>query len=86
MPSRLSDDIHDLRGTKPRLTAHTESQFSAGKPKCPAHFTEDEKTKWREIVKLLAARRVLTKADAPFLQLYVETYFRHQSLLQDLKK
>jgi P27 family predicted phage terminase small subunit len=86
MPSRLTDEAHELLGTKPRVNPPAESQYRAGRPKCPVHFNDAMRAKFREVVRLFAARRVLTKADAPAIELYVSTYFRHRELLQELKE
>ena len=87
MSARLSDEMHALKGTRAtRATAETESAFFTGRPKCPPEFTEIEKKKWKEVVRLFAARRVLTKADSEIIALYVTTYFRHQALLLELKE
>jgi P27 family predicted phage terminase small subunit len=84
--ARISDLEHELKGTRPsRATAEKESHFTAGRPKCPAHFNDEKRRKWKEVVRLFAARRVLTKADAPAIELYVETYFRHLALLRELE-
>lgn len=86
MSARIPDESHDLKGTRPtRATAQAESAFTSGRPKMPAHFTNDEAAVWKQIVKLLAGRKVLTKLDGPSIALYVETHMRHQALLQELK-
>ncbi|MGA8429495.1 MAG: P27 family phage terminase small subunit [Candidatus Sulfotelmatobacter sp.] len=86
MSARISDELHELKGTRPtRAAAASESQFSRGRPKMPEHFAEAEAKVWKQIVKLLAARKTLTKGDGPAIEIYVETYLRHAALVRELK-
>lgn len=86
MSARISDELHELKGTRPtRAATASESVFQRGKPKMPDHFTEVEAKVWKQIIKLLAARKTLTKGDGPAIEIYVETYLRHAALVRELK-
>jgi P27 family predicted phage terminase small subunit len=56
--------------------ARAADKFASGRPACPAHVKADPVAFecWRRIVKLLAARGTITKADGPSIELYVATY------------
>jgi P27 family predicted phage terminase small subunit len=53
-----------------------------GRPKCPPGLTDDQQTLFKQIVKMLRARRTVTKGDGPVITLYVRT-FSHWSAAAD---
>lgn len=86
MSAKISDLEHELKNTRPtRATQPTESAFHGGRPKMPDHFAEAEAKVWKRIVKILAARKTLTKGDGEGIELYVQQYMRHRALLDELK-
>ena len=75
------------RGRKPAPTAlkilkgvhacrrnDNEPAVPAGKPARPAKLTRRQAKHWRELVALLEAMQVLTRADGPALALYIQAY------------
>lgn len=84
MSAQLPEEIHRLRGTRATRAASKESAFATGKPRMPDDLSEEEQIAWKEIVRFLAPRRTLTKADGPALRLYAENSARHKALLRKL--
>lgn len=85
MPSRVSNEMHKLRGTRaPRETAAA-SRVAGGRPKMPKHMTGIAADRWKEMVKILRARGTLTKGDGPALELYCETYARWRACLKEVE-
>lgn len=50
----------------------------------PKHLTPVARDKWKELVRLLAARGTLTKADSNALELYCETYAQWRLCLDEI--
>jgi P27 family predicted phage terminase small subunit len=57
-----------------------------GVPKCPPDLDDVAKKKWKELVKLLAAMDILTKADRDLMELYCIAYSRCQAAQAMLRK
>ena len=58
----------------------------AGVPKCPADLDAVAKRKWKEVIKLLTAMDLLSKADKDMIELYCNAYSRYQSAQAMVKK
>ena len=87
MSAQMPDELHHLRGTRPtRAAASGDSQFKGGRPRIPKHFDDLEKECWRDIVRVLAARGILSPGDAPNIALYAEARARQLRLLKELKE
>jgi P27 family predicted phage terminase small subunit len=73
---------------KSRFFLDREGEFSeiVGVPKCPSDLDDMAKTKWKELVKLLRAMGLLTKADQDLMELYCIAYSRRQSAQAMLRK
>jgi len=76
--------LHELQGTTSVAKPAAAATAVAGKPKMPAGLSNLGRPKWREMVKLLSDRRVLTRADGPALELYVETWCRWKACLKEI--
>jgi P27 family predicted phage terminase small subunit len=48
----------------------------AGVPQCPKDLNAVAKKKWREVIKLLSAMDIVTKADKDLIELYCLAYSR----------
>ena len=57
-----------------------------GVPACPRDLDAVAKKKWRELVRLLSAMDLLTKADRDLMELYCVAYSRRQSAQAMLTK
>jgi P27 family predicted phage terminase small subunit len=84
--SAKDENLHDLQGTTSRAGSAPAPRFDGGRPTMPVGLTDLEKSKWREMVRLLAARGTLTKADGPALELYVATWSRWRKCLEEIDK
>jgi P27 family predicted phage terminase small subunit len=68
MPNhRVSDELHELRGTE--STAKEAPAVVSGRPRVPKHLSSDEKVEFRTFCRQLSARRSLTPADGPLIEL-----------------
>jgi P27 family predicted phage terminase small subunit len=68
MPAhRISEELHDLHGTQSK--ANESQPVVSGRPRVPKHLTKDEKVEFRAICRQLSARRTLTPADGPLIEL-----------------
>jgi P27 family predicted phage terminase small subunit len=52
----------------------------------PKTLSPAAQQEWKRMSRLLAARGTLTKEDGPALEVYCETYARHQALLKELQQ
>lgn len=87
MSARISDEIQRLKGQRPTQVREPEaSNVPQGKPKMPKHLGPIARDKWRELVKELAKRGTLTKADSNALELYCETYQQWRACLAEIEK
>jgi P27 family predicted phage terminase small subunit len=78
MPMPRKDDaLHKLHSTTPHdRTPDTPSPLVASRPKYPKDITPAGKKVFKELVKLLLERRVLTSGDRYLLELYVGIWDR----------
>lgn len=83
---RKSQAEHELAGTTPEWAEQQPSQFQAGRPRMPKHLSPVAQEKWKEMVRLLAKRGVLTKVDSTALEIFCETYARWRMLLEEIQK
>jgi P27 family predicted phage terminase small subunit len=68
MPAhRVSEELHELRGTESK--ANEAPAVVSGRPRVPKALTKDEKVEFRAICRQLSARRALTPADGPLIEL-----------------
>lgn len=58
----------------------------AGRPRMPKFLSPIAAEKWREMLRLLKAQGVLSKADGPALEIYCESYARWRALLDELER
>jgi P27 family predicted phage terminase small subunit len=57
-----------------------------GVPQCPKDLDEVGKKKWKQIVKLLTAMGIITKADKDMMELYCIAHSRRQSAQAMVRK
>ena len=68
MPAhRLSDELHELHGSESK--ANEAPPVISGRPRVPKHLSNEEKVEFRAICRQLSARRALTPADGPLIEL-----------------
>jgi P27 family predicted phage terminase small subunit len=82
----MSDEHHELLGSKYRNRAKTESNLPADVPRMPSHLTKEARAEWRRILPMLLQRRSLTPADAQVLALYTENYSRWLAAKRDVEE
>lgn len=58
----------------------------AGIPQCPEELDDVAKKKWKELVKLMTAMNLITKADRDLMELYCVAYSRRHEAEAMLKK
>lgn len=75
------DHLHKLQSTKPQGKASTTSTPPAGRPKFPRTISGDAKYIFRQLCKMLEARRTLTPGDGQLLALYACNYDRHEKAI-----
>jgi P27 family predicted phage terminase small subunit len=75
---------HHLQGTRPEYVA-TSSEVRPGRPRYPKGISPDAKRVFKNISRLLEARRVLSEGDGELLRLYALTYDRHARALEKLR-
>jgi len=69
MPAhRISDDLHELRGTESKANEAPDA-VASGRPRCPKDLLPDEKKEFRAICRQLESRRSLTPADGALIEL-----------------
>jgi P27 family predicted phage terminase small subunit len=57
-----------------------------GVPQCPKDLDKVAKKKWKELIRLLRAMDLLTKADGDLIELYCLAYSRRQAAQATLRK
>lgn len=72
----ISTEEHRLRGTKSRAAADRPAQFVAGKPKMPKDLPPVAQAEWKRLVKDLARRGTLTRADSSAMEIYCRMFAR----------
>lgn len=86
MPAnRISPELHDLHGTMSQANPDA-PPAAAGRPRCPKDFSADEKKEFRAACKQLEARRSLTPADGPLIELVAVLRVRHRKALQKVRE
>jgi P27 family predicted phage terminase small subunit len=83
----LSNELHDLRGTKPQSKIATESHVRAGRPKFPLDIRHDPELRatFKKICKLLLERRALSTGDVELIRLYCFAFDRHKRQVELLR-
>jgi P27 family predicted phage terminase small subunit len=74
--NEISDELHQLKGTRPTRSSVPEYQVPAAVPKPPKGMVGDAKKLFKQLAKQLAARRAATAADVHLLALYVAVHAR----------
>ena len=72
-----------LPGEYPPKAAGAESV--AGRPRIPKHMSPIAVERWREMLRLLKARGVLSRIDGPALEIYCETYAQWRAYLLEIE-
>jgi P27 family predicted phage terminase small subunit len=62
------------RPSRAKSAAFVELPGAGGKPKMPEGLSDEQQKLFKQIVKLLRARRTVTKGDGPIITLYVRTF------------
>jgi P27 family predicted phage terminase small subunit len=73
---RKSEELHELEGTTPHYDA--ESIQPGSRPRCPKELTPEERKIFRETVRELEKRRVLTSGDAEIIRLLAVKISQHK--------
>lgn len=60
--------------------------FLSGRPKCPKYLSGEARAEWQRVVRLLAERGTLTRADAPSLELYTMTYASWRRCQEEIQR
>jgi P27 family predicted phage terminase small subunit len=71
MPAKKAE-LHVLTGTKSQTKPEEPPKIRAGRPKPPAHLSEDARAEWKRVSKILGARGTETPGDYGVLALYCE--------------
>ena len=72
----LDEQTHLLRGTRRTQAVEKESAFIGGKPRMPKDLSEVAQTEWKRLVKELARRGTLSRADSSALEVYCRMWAR----------
>lgn len=80
-----SDHQHFVEGTPPAAKPSTESHVVGGRPKFPRDLDPSLKRIFKNLCKLLAERRALTKGDVELIRLYCFQYDRHRPNVAELR-
>jgi P27 family predicted phage terminase small subunit len=81
---RKSLPDHKLTGTKPEWVSPS-ADIKPGRPRYPKGISPDAKRVFKNISRLLEARRSLSEGDGELLRLYALTYDRHARAVEKLK-
>ena len=84
--NRISDELHNLRGTRRTRADDRPSKFESGRPRMPKYLSAIAAEKWKETVRLLAKRGTLTRADATALEILCVTYERWRALCDEIRE
>jgi P27 family predicted phage terminase small subunit len=82
---RKSLEEHKLCNTKPEWVEPT-AIAAPGRPKYPKNLTPDAKRVFKNVSRLLEARRNLTEADGELIRLLALTYARHAKAISKLEE
>ncbi len=82
----LSEDLHELKGTKSQRQTPCQSGFAGGRPRMPKTLSPLAQEKWKELVRVLNKRGTLTTADAGLLEIVSELYARWRLYNDDVQK
>lgn len=75
-PAPTPTDVLQLRGSWRGNARPGEPKPTKGKPKCPKHFTKDQKAIWRRLTTLLETMNILTTVDGHQLERYCVYFCR----------
>jgi P27 family predicted phage terminase small subunit len=79
MPTpRKSQELHELAGTKSQARSPAVSSIPEGRPSCPRGLSREARKVFRQLCRLLAERKTLTRGDGELLVLYAETWDRRR--------
>src|ERR1700728_3767774 len=73
MPAK-SDALHKLHGTKSEAKDPTASLVAGGRPRFPKGISAEAKAVYKQLVRLLEARKTLTSGDESLLHLFAATW------------
>lgn len=74
---RKTERLHKLQGTRSQARTLNESVVPEGRPSCPRGLSKEARRVFRQLCRLLAERRALTRGDGELLRLYATTWERH---------
>jgi len=85
MPAK-TPEAHRLEGTKSQVrTAVEKSVVPEGRPSCPRGLSTEARKVFRQLCRLLAERRALTRGDGELLRLYAEVWDRQRQANEAVK-
>jgi phage terminase small subunit len=70
----LSEELHELKGTKSQRRTTSEAVFVGGRPRKPKDLSPVASEEWDRVVRQLNARRTATRLDASAIETYVRTF------------
>lgn len=81
---RKTEAEHELMDTASQ--ALPDAPIPSGRPRCPKDLSKESRKVFREVCKLLEARRALTSGDGPLLLLYVHAHERYRRALAKVEE
>src|SRR5215472_8731452 len=85
MPTpRKTDEAHRLQGTKSQAEPDAPA-IAPGRPRFPKALSQDARTVFKRIVRLLEKRRHITEGDIELIRIYALLYVRHEKALAKLE-
>lgn len=81
----LTPEEKRITGKRSKAKPRQPGTVVAGRPRMPKTLSEIATARWRELVRILRQRGVLTKGDGPLIELCATTYERWQQCLTEIR-